>query len=214
MKHLVYLALTAGLLLPGARADEWNKKLLVTVKQAVQVPGKTLDPGTYIFRLQDSQSNRTVVQIYNQEESHLLQTVQAFPDYRMIPTKGVSIQLEERAVGEPQAIKAIFFPGDNYGQEFVYPPVAPATAAVVVSQKAIVAAATPAPAPAPAPAPQAAPAPTPAPEPAPAPAPAPQVAMRQKALPHTAGNEPLFALVGLLSLGAAFGLAALRRSLA
>lgn len=27
----------------------------------------------------------------------------------------------ERAAGEPQAIRAWFYPGDNFGQEFVYP---------------------------------------------------------------------------------------------
>jgi hypothetical protein len=31
------------------------------------------------------------------------------------------IRFEERSSGEPEALKAWFYPGDNYGIEFVYP---------------------------------------------------------------------------------------------
>ena len=48
-------------------------------------------------------------------------TILALPDYRLKPTGKTVITFEERSSNSPQAIKAWFYPGDNYGQEFVYP---------------------------------------------------------------------------------------------
>jgi hypothetical protein len=210
-RSVLYWVVVGGLLLPGARADEWNKEMLVIIKQPLQVPGTVLQPGDYTFRLNGSTSNRNIVKIYNRDQNHLYQTTQAIPNYRLRPSSKARILLEERAAGEPEAIKALFFPGDNYGQEFVYPPAAVQTA-ISVTQHPIVAAAKPTPPPAPAPAPalppiQAAVPPAPAAPPAP-----PQVAQVPKPLPRTASDEPLIALLGGLSIAAAFGLRKLRRT--
>src|SRR3954470_1612004 len=48
---------------PLSRADEWDKTTKVTFSEPVQVPGKVLPAGTYVFRLHDSTSNRHIVQI-------------------------------------------------------------------------------------------------------------------------------------------------------
>ena len=212
MKNIIYIAIAAGLILPCVRADDWNKKMAVTVKQSVEVPGKVLEPGDYIFRLQDSQSNRNVVQIYDKDESKLLQTVHAFPNYRLIPRRGVTIQLEERPVGQPEAIHAIFFPGDNYGQEFVYPPAEAKTAIAVTQQPIVVAAAPPPPRPAAPPQEAHREAPPPAPPaeaPPPAPAPAPEA---PPPMPQTGSELPLAAMIGAATMGAALGLRMLRRA--
>ena len=44
------------------------------------------------------------------------------------------ITFEERAANSPEAIKAWFYPGDNYGQEFVYPKPRAVQLAKVVKQ--------------------------------------------------------------------------------
>jgi hypothetical protein len=203
MKKLVYFAVTAFLLLPCIRADEWDKKMVVTVKQKVEVPGRILGPGDYVFRLRNSLSNRNIVQIYDENERNLLQTVQAIPAFRMTPRSDVTIELEERPIGQPQAIRRVFFPGDNYGQQFIYPPVKAMTA-VSITSKPIQVAAAPPPPPEQAPAPEAAPPPEEAPAPPPeAPAPPPEA---PKELPHTASDLPLVALIGALSMAAAAGI--------
>jgi hypothetical protein len=71
--------------------------------------------------LLDSQSDRHIVQIFNEDESHLYATILAIPNYRLQATDKTVMTFAERAVGEPQAIRAWFYPGDNSGQEFVYP---------------------------------------------------------------------------------------------
>ena len=51
------------------RADESDEKTIVTVHESIQVPGKVLPAGTYVFKLLDS-NDRTVVAIYNNNERH------------------------------------------------------------------------------------------------------------------------------------------------
>jgi len=107
--------------LPALKADEWNKKTVVTFDQPVEIPGQVLSPGTYVFKLMDTIAERNVVQIFNKDESHLYATILAIPDYRLEPTGRTVINFEERAAQAPEAVKAWFYPGDNYGYEFVYP---------------------------------------------------------------------------------------------
>jgi len=105
---------------PKGRADESDKKTIVTVNRAIQVPGKVLPAGTYVFKLVDS-NDLTLVAIFNDDESHLITTVQGIPDVRTETPDKAILQLEERPSGQPQALKAWFYPGDNFGVEFVYP---------------------------------------------------------------------------------------------
>jgi hypothetical protein len=104
----------------NVRADESDKKTIVTVNEPIQVPGKVLPAGTYVFKLLDS-NNRTLVAIYDADEMHLITTVQGISDVRAETPDKAILQLEERPSGQPQALKAWFYPGDNTGVEFVYP---------------------------------------------------------------------------------------------
>jgi hypothetical protein len=107
-----------------ASAQTWNKRTSVTFSGPVEIPGvgaQVLPAGTYVFRLLDSQSDRHIVQIFNKDESHLYATILAIPNYRLQATDKTVMTFAERIAGEPQAIRAWFYPGDNSGQEFVYP---------------------------------------------------------------------------------------------
>jgi hypothetical protein len=127
MRNLGLLALAGlgllGIFHPSARADEWDKRTVFTFSGPVEIPGIVLPAGTYVFKLADSDSDRNIVQVFNKDENHLYGTFLAIPDYRMkTPSKPI-ITFEERAAGAPEAVKAWFYPGDNYGNEFVYPKV-------------------------------------------------------------------------------------------
>jgi hypothetical protein len=107
-----------------ASAQPWNKKTTVTFSGPVEIPGvgaQVLPAGTYVFRLLDSMSDRNIVQIFNKDQSHIYATILAIPNYRLKATDKTVMTFAERAAGEPQAIRAWFYPGDNWGQEFVYP---------------------------------------------------------------------------------------------
>jgi hypothetical protein len=106
---------------PRAKADEWNQKITFTVNEPVEIPGQVLPAGSYVFKLADSNSDRDVVQVFDQNEDHLVGTFLAIPDYRLTPSGKPVITFDEQAAGAPMAVRAWFYPGDNYGHEFVYP---------------------------------------------------------------------------------------------
>jgi hypothetical protein len=183
----------------------------VTIHEKIIAGHTVLEPGTYVWKLLDSQSDRHIVQIYNKEQNHLYGTILAIPNYRLEPTGDSRFAFWETPAGVPKAVRAWFYPGDNFGQEFKYPKklIAQLASAVPVPVPASYKEPEPEPAPAAAAAPQPHPAPVaaePAPEPTPqpaaqasesTPAPVPQ------SLPKTATNTPLAGVLGLISLSIA-----------
>jgi hypothetical protein len=117
----VLAASSLGLLAPQAKADEWDKKTILTFSAPVEVPGRVLPAGTYVFKLLDSPSDRHIVQIYNKDENQLIATVLAVPDERLEARGKTVITFDERTSGSPEAVRAWFYPGNTIGQEFVYP---------------------------------------------------------------------------------------------
>ena len=213
MTRFVVAMASVGLLGIGlsssARADEWNKKTVMTVNEPIQVPNKVLPAGTYVIKLLDSPSDRHIVQIFNADETQLQTTILAIPNYRIQPTGKTVFSFWETPPGQPKALRAWFYPGDNFGQEFAYPKSAAVQIAAVSHQQvptteaiqpaelpqAEVTQTQPEPqqvaqaAPPPQEIAQAAP-----PEPTPAPEPVQE-------LPKTASPYPLIGLAGILSLG-------------
>ena len=118
---MIGLMLLGGIFFaPKSQADEMDRKTIVTVNQPIQVPGKVLPAGTYVFKLLDS-NDLTLVAIYNADEMHLITTVRGISDSRMQTPDKTILQFEERPSGQPEALKAWFYPGDDSGVEFVYP---------------------------------------------------------------------------------------------
>jgi hypothetical protein len=116
------LFLLIGLAWSPAKADEWSKKTVLTFTQPVEIPGgKVLPAGSYTFKLFDSHTYRHIVEIWNEDGSELLATILAIPNYRLEPTGETVIKFEERPGTAPSALRAWFYPGDLFGQEFVYP---------------------------------------------------------------------------------------------
>jgi hypothetical protein len=115
------LAAVLGLTASRAQADEWDKKTILTIDEPMQVSDTLLQPGQYVFKLLDSQSDRHIVEIYNAEQTHLITTVMAIPNYRIQPTGKSRFMMWETPAGNPRALRAWFYPGDNFGQEFPYP---------------------------------------------------------------------------------------------
>jgi hypothetical protein len=224
------IVLTASIVTFRAQADTWDKMTLLTVDQPTQVSDTYLEPGTYMFKL--ANSDRHIVQIFDKDRSHLINTIIAIPSYRVFPTGDTKISYWETPPGTAKAVRTWFYPGDVDGQEFRYPKnlrqIAAVTPPPAFAPQPPAAEETPAPAPAPAPvvtepeppAPQAfeqAP-PPPAQEPVeiaqntpppstaqnqPPPAPAAQTPSQpeEQTLPKTASPYPLFGLGGLIALG-------------
>jgi hypothetical protein len=117
---VVGLILLGTFFVPKGRADEMDKRTIVTVNQPIQVPGKVLPAGTYVFKLPDV-NNLTLVSIFNADETQLITTVRGIPDSQESPSAKTTLQFEEGPAGQPEALKAWFYPGESYGVEFEYP---------------------------------------------------------------------------------------------
>ncbi|HXP79811.1 MAG TPA: hypothetical protein VN976_07890, partial [Verrucomicrobiae bacterium] len=191
----------------GARADTaFSKRTVVTFTQPVEIPGQVLPSGTYTIEVYESFGNRNIVRIYNADRSKLIATVLAIPNQRLTPTSDNVMKFSERPGNAPDALKAWFYPGNNFGQEFVYPKARaielarvthetipavetePATVAEFKSEPIV--------------------AETPEQKEIPIaeaiPAPAPESVESAPVLPKTASEVPLIALLGVLSVSFAF----------
>jgi hypothetical protein len=226
---LCSFALVAMVFAANVKADTFDKKTVMTFSEPFEVPGvdaQILPAGTYVFKVFESFGDRNIVQIFNADETHLFTTILAINNYRLKPTDKTVLTFKERGEGQPEAIKAWFYPANAFGQEFVYSKkralelakivdepvlampietntVPPAEVLKSIQLEAIKPTGEAAPvaevvsAPPPQ---QAAVAPVAA---APAAAPAEKTEIAQ-ALPHTASSLPLAGLIGLLSLCAGF----------
>ncbi len=121
LKSMCVAAALTALLAPGVRADEWNKKTILTFSGPVQIPGAALPAGSYVFKLADLSGNRHVVQVFDKDEKKIYTTILAIPNQRLEPSDKPVVLFSERPSGSPQAVKVWYYPGDTIGNEFVYP---------------------------------------------------------------------------------------------
>jgi len=212
------LTILCLLVMPKAKADEMDRKTVFTFSGPIEVPGngaQILPAGTYVFKIMNADMNRHIVQISSQDESHVFTTILAIPNYRMNATDKTVLTFSERPAGEPEALKAWFFPDRKWGEQFVYERskaiiIAKETNETVLSTPAVLVAA-------PVEALKAAPveAVTPTGDtvdtatvveapPAPPVAEAAPAPVQVAALPKTASDLPLVGLAGLLMLGGGF----------
>jgi hypothetical protein len=116
----MFALLLCATLVPGVRASESDKRTIVTFSDSVEIPGQVLEPGTYVFKLLDSPSNRNIVQVWNGDEDQLLATIQTISDYKP--------HVDDKSVfylgplsGDPNlALQSWFYPGETSGRRFVY----------------------------------------------------------------------------------------------
>jgi len=113
-------ALLFGLGAANAKADEANQATKITFSNPVEIPGMVLESGTYWFTILRDDPNQNVIQVWNSTRQHLLDTVLSVPDYRTPTPRHTIIKFEERASNSPEALRAWFYPGQNYGHAFVY----------------------------------------------------------------------------------------------
>ena len=208
----------------AVRADDWDKATRITFSRSVQLPGTVLPPGTYVFKLLDAPPQH-IVRVMDANQMQVLATVLAIPNSQLEPSEGTVLTTEERPSGQPEAIRAWFYPGDTIGEEFVYPKSQPApltaqlntreaslTQPVAAAPEAEQQSAANLPQPAPqttapqVPAAQSQPSAPASQGAAPAEPSSDSSATDTKPLPKTASPLPLIGLLGMLSIGTALAL--------
>src|SRR5579872_3678088 len=120
-------ALIGAVIAPNVKADDWDRKTTISFSAPVEIPGvhlagwAVLPAGTYVFKILDSASDRHIIQIFSKDELTIYATILAIPNYRLQATDKTVMTFRERPAGQPEALRAWFYPGRQWGEEFVYP---------------------------------------------------------------------------------------------
>jgi hypothetical protein len=88
----------------AAHADEWDEATQITFSAPIQIPGRLLPAGTYLFKLANSDPDRNIVQVFSADATVLYATVQTVATERSGPTGETQITLVERGSGKPDAL--------------------------------------------------------------------------------------------------------------
>ena len=100
--------------LPGSASDYF-----LTFSGPVAIPGVSLAPGTYLFRL-PVQSAGNVMQVLSGDRAHVYAMVMTIPTTRIKTTEKHEIMFGEARSGSPWPIKSWFLPGRSIGHELLY----------------------------------------------------------------------------------------------
>lgn len=104
------------------RAQTMDSRTEFTFNQPIELPGVTLPPGTYIFRLMDALAGRHVMQVTAKDSTNkthgLFLTISA---QRPKPSDNAELRFLETPAGLPAAVKTWWYPGNITGREFIYP---------------------------------------------------------------------------------------------
>jgi len=115
---IIALSLFFGL---TAHADETDESTTITFSQPIQIPGRVLPAGTYVFKLLAGTDDLNVVQVFNADRTVLYASLPTIATDRPEPTDHTVVTLAEQGAGQPDVLLKWFYPGRETGKEFLYP---------------------------------------------------------------------------------------------
>lgn len=100
-----------------------GRPVYFTFSQAVSLPNTTLQPGKYLFKMLESNAQRTIIQVYTGDRAKLVGTYMTIEARRTsLPENAELSFLETKGANvSAPAIGTYWYPGDVSGWEFVYP---------------------------------------------------------------------------------------------
>lgn len=115
------LAVAAAIGAPATtRAADLDHQTTLTFATPIEVPGTTLQPGTYVFETAAGQGGRQTVRIHSGDRAKLITTVEVVSMKRDGPSDVV--QYRPTILGSaPTALKGWFAAGSTTGYQVVYP---------------------------------------------------------------------------------------------
>ena len=115
---LAVLAVMAGQV--TAQQTNTSERTFLTFSNAVEMPGVTLQPGTYVFKLADTPT-RNVVQVWDRDEKNMVGHWTFVQSERPQVTEETVVMFRETREGTTPAVQFWYFPGERVGKEFIYP---------------------------------------------------------------------------------------------
>src|ERR1700688_773985 len=108
LEILLSIAVISLVIAVKVHASVADQKTIVTFNQPVDIPGKVLTPGTYVFKVLDLAGSRNVIQVLDKNETHVIATFIAIPMEMSKPPEKPIVRFKEQAPGAPPAILAWF----------------------------------------------------------------------------------------------------------
>jgi hypothetical protein len=131
---VLVMAATSPTLASGVTYD---KLAYLSFSAPVQVPGITLNAGTYRFRLTNPDTSRNVLQVLSGDGKVVYAMFHTIADSRTVLTADPTVSFRETPAGVPPAVKSLFYGGEYHGYEFIYPKGSPISTAQVTPQPEI-----------------------------------------------------------------------------
>jgi len=104
-----------------AQSPDTNQRTFMTFNTAVELPGVTLEPGTYEFRLAPMNESRNVVQVLKKDDSKVMGQWTFVPAQRERAADDTIVMFKEAPEGTTPAVQYWYYPGQTIGKEFIYP---------------------------------------------------------------------------------------------
>jgi len=114
------MVILCGLAAPRLKADDIDKKVVMTFSGPVEIPGnRVLPAGTYAFR--QIPGSEHVMMVTNEEGTRSFGMFFAQQDSWPTDPSHINVRLEERRSGAPPALKSWNYPPLESGFELMYP---------------------------------------------------------------------------------------------
>ena len=103
-----------------AQQIDTNDRTFLTFSTSVEMPGVTLQPGTYVFKLAET-GQRNVVQVWDKDEKNMMGHWTFVQAERPRVTEDTVVMFKETREGATPAVQYWYAPGEKVGKEFIYP---------------------------------------------------------------------------------------------
>lgn len=114
-------AILAAFLMPLQLAAGMENQLTeLTIRQTIEVPGATLEPGDYTIQIMDNRADDGVVAIRNADTQKLETIAMTVPVKQHDVPSETKFTFYEAAPGQAPALRSWFYPGSLVGHQFVY----------------------------------------------------------------------------------------------
>jgi len=104
----------------SAQQIDTHDRTIMTFSAPVELPGVTLQPGTYVFKIADTAS-RNVIQVLSKDEMDVVGHWLFVPAERRDVTGETVVTFKETKEGTTPAVQFWYYPGEKIGKEFIYP---------------------------------------------------------------------------------------------
>lgn len=116
-------AVMSAMLIGAAHAQTEDKRVLFTFNVPVAIPGVTLAPGQYLFRIADPgpTGSRRVIQVASPDGKKSYALLFTHAADRNEVTAAPEVRFMETGAGMPSAVRTWWYTNERTGYEFIYP---------------------------------------------------------------------------------------------